>query len=129
MTWRGPLPSAATRPARPGLVGCTIFVLRFRPSARGIRRTPQPGVPASWDPAIGTYVKRRSRSPFDICSPTADPAYGTLLMCSASILAISRTWSRPPYQAYGPPVYLWDSSSIEASPPSLVSSITRPRSW
>jgi hypothetical protein len=58
-----------------------------------------------------------------------DPIYGTLLMCSASILTFSRTWSRPPYQAYGPPVYFWDSASIEASPPSLVTSITRPRIW
>jgi hypothetical protein len=62
-------------------------------------------------------------------SSTTDPVYGTLLMCSASILTFSRTWSRPPYHAYGPPVYLWDSASIEASPPSLVTSITRPRIW
>lgn len=48
-------------------------------------------------------------------------------MWSTVIVRITRTWSRPPYHWYGPPVYRWARISMCSAPRSVVTSVTRPR--
>ena len=40
-----------------------------------------------------------------------------LLIRSGSMTMITRTWSRPPYQGYGVPRYLWASLSMWSTAP------------